>query len=164
MLIRVALAAFSALMVSNVSWATEAVQAARVTITRDDWGIAHVKGKTDSDAVFGMIYAQAEDDFNRVETNYLTSLGRLAEADGQEAIWKDLRQRLFIASVEFGPKVEAWAVSVGGESGDPASRHFLDQAQRYADGNFRRVYFYPADLEGHVESRETFLRGGGASR
>jgi acyl-homoserine-lactone acylase len=43
---------------------------------------------------------------------------------------------------------------VGGESGDPASRHFLDQAQRYADGNFRKVYFYPADLEGHVESRE----------
>jgi acyl-homoserine-lactone acylase len=91
MLIRVALAAFSALMISNVSWATD-----RVTITRDDWGIAHVNGKTDADAVFGMIYAQAEDDFNRVETNYLTNLGRLAEADGEEAIWKDLRQRLFI--------------------------------------------------------------------
>src|ERR1700740_3123195 len=67
-----------------------------VTITRDDWGIAHVRGKTDADAVFGMIYAQAEDDFNRVETNYLTSLGRLAEAEGKSAIWKDLRQRLFI--------------------------------------------------------------------
>jgi acyl-homoserine-lactone acylase len=60
----------------------------------------------------------------------------------------------FIASVEFGPKLQAWAVSAGGESGDPGSRHFLDQAQRYADGNFRKVYFYPADLEGHVESRE----------
>src|ERR1700742_2134397 len=70
--------------------------AANVTITRDDWGIAHVKGKTDADAVFGMIYAQAEDDFNRVETNYLTNLGRLAEADGESALWKDLRQRLFI--------------------------------------------------------------------
>lgn len=70
--------------------------AAQVTITRDDWGIAHVKGKTDADAVYGMIYAQAEDDFNRVETNYLTSLGRLAEAEGEGAIWKDLRQRLFI--------------------------------------------------------------------
>ena len=70
--------------------------AADVTITRDDWGIAHVKGKTDADAVFGAIYAQAEDDFNRVETNYLTNLGRLAEADGESALWKDLRQRLFI--------------------------------------------------------------------
>lgn len=71
-------------------------QAARVTITRDDWGVAHIKGHTDADAVFGMIYAQAEDDFNRVETNYLVSLGRLAEAEGESAIWKDLRQRLFI--------------------------------------------------------------------
>jgi acyl-homoserine-lactone acylase len=71
-------------------------QAARVRITRDDWGIAHVVGKTDADAVFGMIYAQAEDDFNRVENNYLISLGRLAEAEGESAIWQDLRQRLFI--------------------------------------------------------------------
>lgn len=77
----------------RASWAA---QAARVTITRDDWGIAHVKGHTDADAVFGMIYAQAEDDFNRVENNYLVSLGRLAEADGEAAIWQDLRQRLFI--------------------------------------------------------------------
>src|ERR671921_463699 len=60
-------------------------QAQRVTITRDDWGIAHVRGRTDADAVFGMIYAQAEDDFNRVETNYLTALGRLAEAEGESA-------------------------------------------------------------------------------
>ncbi|MBC6460271.1 penicillin acylase family protein [Actinomadura sp. HBU206391] len=71
-------------------------QAARVRITRDDWGIPHVVGKTDADAVFGMIYAQAEDDFNRVERNYLVSLGRLAEAEGESAIWQDLRQRLFI--------------------------------------------------------------------
>src|SRR3954470_16150570 len=69
-------------------------EAARVTITRDDWGIAHVHGHTDADAIFGMIYAQAEDDFNRVETNYITSLGRTAEAEGQGAIWQDLRQKL----------------------------------------------------------------------
>jgi acyl-homoserine-lactone acylase len=67
-----------------------------ITITRDDWGIAHIRGRTDADAVFGMIYAQAEDDFNRVENNYLTSLGRQAEAQGETAIWQDLRQRLFI--------------------------------------------------------------------
>lgn len=70
--------------------------AARVTITRDDWGIAHVHGPTDADAVFGMIYAQAEDDFNRIETNYLNALGRLAEAEGESAIWSDLRMRLFV--------------------------------------------------------------------
>jgi acyl-homoserine-lactone acylase len=71
-------------------------QAHNVTITRDDWGIAHVRGKTDADAVFGMIYAQAEDDFNRVETNYLNAMGRLAEAEGEKAIWQDLRMKLFI--------------------------------------------------------------------
>src|SRR6185312_11468034 len=71
-------------------------EAQSVTITRDDWGIAHVRGKTDADAVFGMIYAQAEDDFNRVETNYLNSMGRLAEAEGESAIYQDLRMKLFI--------------------------------------------------------------------
>ena len=71
-------------------------QAANVSIVRDDWGIAHVTGKTDADAVFGAIYAQAEDDFNRIEVNYLNSLGRLAEAEGEKAIWSDLRQKLFI--------------------------------------------------------------------
>ncbi|MFZ2237363.1 MAG: penicillin acylase family protein, partial [Dokdonella sp.] len=78
-------------------------QAQAVTITRDDWGIAHVHGKTDADAVFGMVYAQAEDDFNRVETNYLISLGRLAEAKDADdsALWQDLRQRLFIDPVEL---------------------------------------------------------------
>ena len=41
-------------------------EAARVTITRDHWGIAHVRGRSDADAVFGAIYAQAEDDFPRI--------------------------------------------------------------------------------------------------
>lgn len=71
-------------------------RAAAVSITRDDWGIAHIHGKTDADAVFGMAYAQAEDDFNRVETNFMTALGRTAEAEGEKAIWADLRQKLFI--------------------------------------------------------------------
>jgi len=71
-------------------------QAQRVTITRDNWGIPHVHGKTDADAVFGLMYAQAEDDFNRVETNFLNSMGRLAEAEGESAIYRDLRMKLFI--------------------------------------------------------------------
>jgi acyl-homoserine-lactone acylase len=85
--------AHAAVPAERAAWAA---QAQRVTITRDDWGIAHVKGKSDADAVFGMVYAQAEDDFNRVETNYLVNLGRLAEAEGEGVIWQDLRQRLFI--------------------------------------------------------------------
>ena len=71
-------------------------QARNVTIIRDDWGIPHVYGKTDADAVFGVIYAQAEDDFNRVETNYLNAMGRLAETEGESRIYQDLRMKLFI--------------------------------------------------------------------
>src|SRR6185437_1299615 len=71
-------------------------EAASVTIIRDDWGIAHVYGKTDADAVFGAEYAQAEDDFNRVETNYINAMGRLAEAEGESKIYQDLRMKLFI--------------------------------------------------------------------
>jgi acyl-homoserine-lactone acylase len=87
-------------------------EAARVSIERDDWGIAHVHGKTDADAVFGAIYAQAEDDFNRVERNYLTALGRTAEADGQAAIWQDLRQKLWIDPVDLKAKYAASPASL----------------------------------------------------
>ena len=76
-------------------------RAQNVTIIRDDWGIPHVYGKTDADAVFGVMYAQAEDDFNRVETNYLNSMGRLAEAEGESAIYRDLRMKLFIDPAEM---------------------------------------------------------------
>src|SRR5579864_116802 len=76
-------------------------EAQKVTITRDDWGIAHIHGKTDADAVFGMIYAQAEDDFNRVETNYINAMGRLAEAAGESKIYQDLRMKLFIDPVQM---------------------------------------------------------------
>ncbi len=57
----------------------------------------------------------------------------------------------FVAVVEFGDKVSAKAVTAGGESGDPASPHFDDEAERYAAGNLRDVYFYPEQLQGHTE-------------
>ena len=78
--------------------------AKNVEIIRDDWGIAHVYGKTDADAVFGMIYAQAEDDFSRLERNYLLSLGRLAEAEGEGEIYRDLRMKLFIDPADMKAK------------------------------------------------------------
>jgi acyl-homoserine-lactone acylase len=82
-------------------------QARTVTIIRDDWGIAHIYGRTDADAVFGMIYAQAEDDFNRVETNYINSMGRLAEAEGESAVWRDLRMKIFIDPIAMKTQYEA---------------------------------------------------------
>src|SRR5215510_13717328 len=94
---------------SNPDMAAWQRQAQNVTIVRDDWGIAHVTGKTDADAVFGMIYAQAEDDFNRVETNFINSQGRLAEAEGESAIWRDLRMKMFIDPADIKAKYETSA-------------------------------------------------------
>ncbi len=76
-------------------------RAQQVTIVRDDWGVPHIQGPTDADAIFGLMYAQAEDDFNRIEVNFLNSQGRLAEAEGEEEIWRDLRMKLFIDPAEM---------------------------------------------------------------
>lgn len=71
-------------------------RAAQTEIIRDQWGIPHVYGKTDADAVFGMVYAQCEDDFTRVETNYINAMGRMAEVKGVSHVYQDLRMKLFI--------------------------------------------------------------------
>ena len=75
-------------------------RAERVEIIRDDFGVPHIYAETDADAVFGMLYAQCEDDFNRVEQNYIWATGRLAEADGSSALYSDLRAQLFMAEDE----------------------------------------------------------------
>ena len=100
------IAAFVAVLSALPAWAQSSPnpqdvarwerEASNVTITRDDWGIPHVHGKTDADAVFGMEYAQAEDDFHRVEMNYIQALGWEARAEGESAIYDDLRMQLFV--------------------------------------------------------------------
>ncbi|MEM9141741.1 MAG: penicillin acylase family protein [Bacteroidota bacterium] len=82
-------------------------QAERVTIMRDDFGVPHIYGKTDADAVFGLLYAQCEDDFNRVEQNYIWATGRLAEVEGKEALYSDLRANLFMTETEAKANYEA---------------------------------------------------------
>jgi acyl-homoserine-lactone acylase len=65
--------------------------------------------------------------------------------------WYGTSGNSFVAAVEFGPRVRATAIMAGGESGNPDSPHFNDQAQRFAKGALRPVYFYPEELAGHVE-------------
>src|SRR5262245_23883743 len=106
-----------ALAVACASCASQAAQdkdlsawerrAQNVTIVRDTWGIPHVYGKTDADTGFGVMYAQAEDDLNRVETNYLNAIGRRAETEGDTAVYRDLRMRLFIDPSDLKEKYEA---------------------------------------------------------
>ena len=75
-------------------------QADHVIIIRDNWGIPHIYGKTDADAVFGLMYAQCEDDFKRVEMNYIEKLGRIAEVKGEAELYNDLLIRMIIDSAD----------------------------------------------------------------
>ena len=87
--------------------ARQRARAARVEILRDRWGVPHVYGRTDADAVFGLVYAQAEDDFARVELNYVDALGRRAEVDGEGALWRDLRARLYVEPADLRARYAA---------------------------------------------------------
>jgi len=86
-------------------------QAKNVTIIRDNYGVPHIYGKTDADAVFGLLYAQCEDDFRRVEMNYIEKLGRLSEVNGEKDLYNDLLIRLVIDSadaIKDFAKAPAW--------------------------------------------------------
>jgi acyl-homoserine-lactone acylase len=106
-------------------------QAQRVTIIRDNWGIPHVYGKTDADAVFGLLYAQCEDDFKRVEANYIEKLGRRAEVAGESELYNDLYLRLVIDSAE--------AVA----DYNKAPQWLKTLLQAYADGINYYLYTHP---------------------
>ena len=123
-----ALAANAATKSEIESWER---QARNVTIIRDDWGIAHIYGKTDADTVFGAEYAQAEDDFNRVETNYINALGRLAETEGESKVYQDLRMKMFIDPADLKREYD----------GSPAWLKKLMDA--FADGLNYYLYKHP---------------------
>ena len=64
-----------------------------VTIYRDTYGVPHVFGRTDASTVFGFAYAQAEDNFWRVEENFINSLGRASELYGEKSLEEDRLNR-----------------------------------------------------------------------
>ena len=105
--------------------------AERVEIIRDDFGVPHVYAKTDADAVFGMLYAQCEDDFNRVEQNYIWAIGRLAEVEGESAFYSDVRARLFMTQEEA---VEAY---------ENSPQWLRDLCDAFADGINYYLYTHP---------------------
>lgn len=107
-------------------------QAKNVTIIRDTWGIPHIYGKTDADAVFGLLYAQCEENFARVEKNYLEVLGRQAEADGESKLYYDLQMRL----------IEDSADAISDYERSPA--WFKKLLDAFADGINYYLYKHPA--------------------
>jgi acyl-homoserine-lactone acylase len=107
-------------------------QAKNATVIRDNWGIPHIYGKTDADVVFGLLYVQCEDDFKRVEMNYIEKLGRMAEVKGESEIYNDLLIRLVIDS----------AAAIKDYENSPAWLKKLLNA--YADGINYYLYKHPS--------------------
>lgn len=106
-------------------------QASHVEIIRDHFGIPHVYGKTDADAVFGLLYAQCEDDFKRVELNYIEKLGRLSEVNGKQDLYNDLLIKLVIDSSDAIKDYEA------------APQWLKDILNAYADAVNYYLYKHP---------------------
>ena len=107
-------------------------EAKQVTIIRDNWGIPHIYGKSDADAVFGLLYAQCEDDFKRVEMNYIEKLGRLAEVNGEKDLYNDLLIRMIIDSTD----------AINDYKNSPPWLHKLLNA--FADGVNYYLYTHPS--------------------
>lgn len=115
-------------------------RAAQVEIFRDEFGVPHIYGKTDADAVFGMIYTQCEDDFQRVEQNYIWATGRLAEVEGEEALWNDLRANLFMTQEEAMARYDA------------APAWLKDLCEAWADGINYYLHTHP-EVQARVISK-----------
>ena len=75
-------------------------EAADVKIARDSWGVPHIYGLTDADAVFGLMYAECEDNFKAIEQNYLYQMGRLSEVDGEKSLVSDIQLQLIADSAD----------------------------------------------------------------
>jgi acyl-homoserine-lactone acylase len=87
--------------------------------------------------------------FTSAQWGSLASFGAHAYSGTKK--WYGTSGNSFVAVIEFGEKIRARAVTAGGESGNPASPHFSDEARRYSTGDLREVYFYRSQLQGHTE-------------
>ncbi|MGI4021573.1 MAG: penicillin acylase family protein [Janthinobacterium lividum] len=75
-------------------------EAQNVTIVRDNWGVPHIYGKTDAAVVFGLMYAQCEENFKGIERNYLYQLGKQSEVDGESNLYTDVQLQLIADSAD----------------------------------------------------------------
>ncbi|WP_068074833.1 penicillin acylase family protein [Novosphingobium lentum] len=56
----------------------------RADITRDEWGVPHIHGRTDPDVAFGIAWAHAEDDFSTLQDVLAMTRGRYGAIAGQD--------------------------------------------------------------------------------
>lgn len=136
---------------------------ANVTIIRDDFGVPHVYGKTDANAVFGLLYAQCEDDFNRVERNYMWATGRLAEVEGKEQLYSDLRAQLFMTkdeAIEQYQKSPEWLKKLCDAFADGINYYLLTHPEVKPKllthfEPWMPMYFFEGSIGGDIESIST---------
>ena len=137
--------------------------AQRVDIVRDDFGVAHIYAQTDADAVFGFLYAQAEDDFPRIERNYTWAIGRLAEVEGEGALYSDLRARLYMSEDEAKAAYAAapdWLQALCDAYADGLNFYLASNPQvqpklltRFE--NWMPFYFFEGSIGGDIEAIST---------
>ena len=134
--------------------------AQRVEIVRDDFGVAHIYAETDADAVFGFLYAQAEDDFPRIERNYTWAIGRLAEVEGEGALYSDLRAKLYMSEDEARAAYQAapdWLKALCDAFADGLNFYLAANPQvqpklltRFE--NWMPFYFFEGSIGGDIEA------------
>lgn len=137
-------------------------QASRVGIYRDSFGVPHIYGESDADAVFGLLYAQCEDDYPRVERNYLWAIGRLAEMEGESALFSDLRARMFMTEEEAREcylKSPVWLKRLCDAFADGVNYYLYTHPEvprnleQYE--NWMPFYFFEGSIGGNIESVRT---------
>lgn len=134
-------------------------RAQRVEIVRDDFGVAHIYGETDADVVFGFLYAQAEDDFPRIERNYTWAIGRLAEVEGESALFSDLRARLYMSEEEARLAYEQapdWLQALCDAFADGLNYYLMSNPQTQPRlltrfENWMPFYFFEGSIGGDIE-------------
>ncbi|MDB5018663.1 MAG: acylase [Mucilaginibacter sp.] len=106
-------------------------EAQTVTIVRDNWGVPHIYGKTDADAVFGLMYTECEDNFKGIEQNYLYQLGKQATIDGEKSLYTDVQLQLIADTADAIKEYKASA---------PSFKKLMDA---FADGVNYYLYKHP---------------------
>ena len=105
----------------------------------------------------GEVYLQFDDSKPSLPVGFASSIWGQLPAFGSR-YFSGTRKRYgtggnsFICAVEFGQKIKARSLLAGGNSSNPSSPFFENQAEMYTKGQFKDVFFYREDVLKHKKS------------